>query len=82
MEEGEFFSLFQADDLTHYFVFKKTVPSRVLASRYNFCWNIWTMDQHKELYKTLKPLNHMFLEVYMDQDTRLYLEILNKTPLI
>lgn len=45
----------------------------------NFCWNIWTVGQHKELYKTLKLLNHMFLEVYMDQDMRLYLEILSQT---
>lgn len=48
----------------------------------NFCWNIWTMDQHKELYKALKLPNHTFLEVYVAEDTRLYLEVINKTPLI
>lgn len=31
MEEGEFFSLFQADDLTHYFVFKKNGPKQSIG---------------------------------------------------
>lgn len=81
MEDGEFFSLFQADDLTLILYLKKWSQAEYWLPD-NFCWNIWTMDQHKELYKTLELLNHMFLEVFMDQDMRLYLEILNKTPLI
>lgn len=40
------------------------------------------MDQQKELYKILTLLDHMFLEVYLDQSTRPSLENLNKTPLI